>query len=581
MTTTITLKAQDKNINDIRIEMSEFPVDFTNFSPHVVYEDKKYTINVNSDNVSNDDIEIYINDIRVYNTNIPQQFFARLYGLTEIRIETNDIVLYSSPLCIAINERNIAYENSIQQMIEEILSKESSFLCTKDCFENNNKNIHLHKKTDIIEDVRILKKIINTYNSTYQNFLINPYTRCTHVYKKEKTEKLNSLDEKTIQYIALHPNEFNYQNTPTGLTYNKMPIAPRNTLIKTIKKSSGIYENEQILGFLKTLYQYVDIRINEINNIINKKNQIKTKENLIDTYRLSTQIIEYFSNKIYIDSYNELKIIKKEIISLLSKYTNCFGLQAIPIKCIPKPTPVFIEIFHYRQIFSVIKEWFSCEHAKIIDLSMLLNFPSADKIYELYTLINMLEIIHNTGYKEINKYSFNYRRNDKLYVQTKYANTFEFAKDNQKLILYYQPVVHCANNKQDNGIKLTRTDKKTAYYYPDFIIKKEANKQTEYTILDAKWKTMKTVKDMDLKEIVYKYYLSIVRVDTQDFAPVSNLWLINGKEKDSTNNEIIYYHNKNSLSEQNINLKNRLGIVSLMPNYSKQAFNQIIQYFIN
>lgn len=589
MTVKVILQAQNDNNSsetDISIEMSVFPVDYTSTLSNIVYEDKNYNIIVKNDDKTINNFELYINDelIEINNTFIKEPF-KRLYGITDIRLEIDNKIFYSTPLCVAINQRNIEYEKSIKKMIDEILSKEQNLLRTKESFQNSREKIKLHKNLNINEEIKLLKRIINTYNKNYLHFSINPYTKCSQIYEKNKTEKLNSIDYKTVQYIAANPHEFRYHNTPTGMTYNKMPITPENTLVKTTIKSLDLYENKQILGFINTISQYVDYKVNEILNIKNEKQIVKTKQNVLTGYKLSTQIIEYYSTAIYVESYNELVKIKQEIISIKNKYENCLKMTTKPIKTIPKPTPIFMEIYHYRQIFSVIKEWFSNERNNIPDPSIILNFPSADKIYELYTLINLYENICNSGYEITNRpINFDYNRHDKIYKPTKFNNTFEFKKDNTRLTLYFQPVVTCSN-KNLNNINLCRLNGKNGYYYPDFIIKKETKDKTEYSILDSKWSTLYSIKYENSykknwntwKECIFRYYFSIARTDTaSNMERISNLWLVSGK----SSSEQIYYHNQNNLAENNPKLKNSMGIVTLTPDDTKLEFNRIIQFII-
>ena len=106
--------------------------------------------------------------------------------------------------------------------------------------------------------------------------------------------------------------------------------------------------------------------------------------------------------------------------------------------------------------------------------NILLHFYSADKIYEYYCLLGIIEAFSRLGFTELiqkrDKYIY-----DNIYskLHNDEFNTFYFVKDNIEITLFYQPMVYSKISKKTNNINLFRTDGR--YYSPDFIIKKRTD----------------------------------------------------------------------------------------------------------
>ena len=541
------------------------------YSFYIYKEDKKLFDNDIKVYIGGEEVKIDISSGVIKFSQYDGKPFSLMYGYTDITIEVNNILYYSKPLIVAVKENYVyKYEQQLKQMLEDILSDSKQLLTTKNIEQLNYTNISNHKNIEFHREIILLKEIISTYNKNFSAFFINPHSKPAEIYTIEKFEKLSYIDSKTIQHIVENPEELRYSKISTGIFYNNKPVIPKNTLIKNIIKDKNIYENQQIYGFLLYLYKYINERCNNIKK--EQKHKQYNLKNIKNGYRCSTEIINLYISYFYEDLKQEFITIKNEIKSLIIKYSKCFNDDVKPINKLPKPTPIFIEIISYNNIYSVMKKWYSVNKMDIPSLDKLLYFPSADKIYELYTLINLYKEICNNGYIEKERYNYKYSI-VKYSSELKFENTFVFVKNDEKLILYYQPNIYGdITNKKINGISLLRVDNKFSNYSPDFIIKKVKNNIETYTILDSKWSRLnKSLITNQFKDCLYKYYCSVI--DFTNNKPIENLWLINGI---LNHKKVIYFHNNNSLIKEN-KFRNKFGIVTLATNYNKYYFANIIE----
>lgn len=563
----------------------------------VVYFDDEYYFSVKCKEdlcLHREEIHLYINseevrvdkpiktDVQSYII-IPEKknMFDMIYGVTDVVLEINNNVFFSNKLAVAYknDEKYNKNVDSLKRMIDDIISQEYSFFNVGNCIERKDEVVNKHFNCENANELILLNQIIEEYNKNYANFYTNPYSKLIDSYVVEKTDKLTAIDSKTLQYIVENPQYLSFSNVPTGIFYNGMPVAPIKTLVKNVIKDTNIYENQQILGFILYLLNYVNNKIYELDKNYNKQEKYsysKIKAN----YILSLELINRYSEEIYTRYLNELIRIKKNLLSLKLKYLKCFSIDTIPIKNIPKLTPIFLEIFHYNKIFLMIKKWFSHGIFQTPNKNIEFNMQSADKIYELYSMINLYECICEAGYKEITRKKYQYidEKKDYYFSNTKKENTFIFKKNDETIYLYYQPVIKSEYKQEaSNGIDLFRVDTRNRFYNPDFVIKKIKGDLVKYSIIDSKWRDFSSLwrYENGLKEIIYKYFCSIT--DTKHFKAVDYLWLLSGKEK---NEEIRYFRNS-PFCESNFDFKTQIGVVALNPENYKNKFNQIVNLMIN
>ena len=521
----------------------------------VVYNDNEY-IFVMDDKVSLPK-EIYINDesfdVRLIKHENGYLFFKLLdddkheciqpfldcFGAIKIKMNIDDTTFVSNSIAVMVSNSNINI--SVMNMVEYIYDNCENYLYEQHKYSSISTGIKDNKIVSLEAKISYMKNIIDTYKRAYEYLKISPYTKLQKTERVDSFEKLQSISSNTIRYISCHSDELIAVNYFTGIRYNKQYYQPNKTLIEFNTPSYDVYENQVIVGFLRSI-------VNEISQIINdiqERYYTESKAIIQDGYFDS--MYQIFSRSIKkINSYISMLIdLKKQYQQLYFAFSNLLYIDGVNVIAIPEFTPVFRSIGAYNQIYQVIYRWFSCGNYDLGKEELLLSFISTSKIYEYYCLIKLLryfETVENT--KFIKATNTNYPVTDDLYVNTKYNNTYYYEKDDLHITIYFQPVIY-GNDLATNDIFLFRNNSpnvsdKTAipYYTPDYIIKISKDYYSDYIILDAKFSSPQNIRKNQLQHLVYKYLFSISPLNEED--SINGLYILCGKKTGSDKPSIIH-----------------------------------------
>lgn len=553
----------------------------------IIYSDREYKFDIifNEYNEEIEEIELYINNNKVdcyYSNNeiflnSKKRIFIDYFGyvMFTVKIKTSHdmIELHSKYLEVAI--RNNISNESIRSMIEYIYKNSPKYLTKcKDSIKDFSDTFK-GERNGLEYEISILEKILSEYEKNMKYFKCDSKYKISSLNIVDDFEKLRHIKSETLQYIVSNPQLLTTVNYNTGISYNGTNLQPIKTLVNKNNISYDIYENKIILGFLKTIYNSIDDKINFLDLEIMKK----TVSNIKSGYTiLIKEVNENFFKKKFQVYKVKLINIKKSIEKIYFIYKSIFNCEEILIEKLPKPSSIFINIEHYRRIYNVMVQWFEFGGYNFENEKLLLSLLKSSKIYEYYVLLNIANNIQKNKFllKESEKFQYSVNKNS-LYNNTDFENTFKFKRGNKEIVLYYQPVVHW--NKSENSIGLFRNTNigldgnLGTYYTPDYIIKKTNNGVSEYSILDAKWSTKESIIKYMLMDTVYKYCFSISTIDKNDI--LNEVLLINGKESIDEENSIYNIFNS-KFKQRNSELLPQVKILTLNPNINQLKLNSDI-----
>lgn len=587
---------------DSKIELKLYNEINVNISKEscVVYQDVQYKFKLkNILNVSN--IEMIVNNENVdiiwekkdndYVIEITRNspLFLLTYGITEIIIRVefldgNEKYFFTIPLSVAVRKK---YEHSIEslyEMLNDIYHK-NNILLYQSKQNNQKQQIDLfNKKNNKLEiEIDELLLILQALQKNFRYFLKNPCIITELKYRIDSIEKIRSLEAKNIQYIVTHPNELKTTYSPNGILIHKKRYIPKKTLVSVNEYTHNTYENRMIVSFIWTILNHIKMRQEEIKSILNKNAiDICTCTEPKKEYVLCTKIIQQYIRIAYTKYKKMFQEFNEQFTIIYSQYSSVLVKDMNILNKVPEPTPAFLEIYHYRNVFQLINLWFGNSKIKLPKDNILLQFSNADKIYEYYCLLGLYDTLLELGYEEITEKRelYNYKVNYINFKNTKQENTFYFKKDNVDVTLYYQPVIYSDHTPTSNSITLFRTDR--YFYTPDFIIKKVVNNKTKYAILDAKWRNRNTLldkgKEGGMQDLVYKYLYSVV--DTQTMKSIDFLWLLQGKD-DYKNTKIWTKRNGIKSRQQKEIFQLTSGILRYTPKSGRNDLKKIINIFLN
>ena len=518
----------------------------------VVYNDNPYTFSVSDlDGLPS---VVHIND-EVYYVELLERTSERIdfkikghekpflhsFGAVRISFEIDDQLFSSNSIAVMVSNSDIT--DSVMNMVQFIYDN-----CEKYLYEEHKYSTVITglKNNDIVSleaKIAFLQKALKVYKQSYQYFKFNPYCKLQKVASVDSFDKLQVVSQKTIQYISNHIEDLAVVNYDTGIRVNKQFYQPNKVLVEHNMYSYDVYENKIIVGFLKTLVFDITQIIKSLRDMTYIKNSHRIEDGYIDSmYQIFSRSIKKINS--LIDTLTKLKIEYQQIYYY---YLKVFDINTEKVMVPPKFTSVFRSIKSYRQIFIVIKDWFSIGNYDIGKDELLLSFLSTSKIYEYYCLIKMLYYLKESlkfELVETSNYSYNVR--NPVNSETKYNNTFVFKKEDVRLSLYFQPYVF-KNASESNNISLFRNTStssvkenmsKGTYYTPDFIIKAERDDMSYYLLVDSKFSTPDNFRMYQLQEMVYKYLFSVSPLN--DKSHILGMFILCGKTSSSDKEDIIH-----------------------------------------
>lgn len=467
--------------------------------------------------------------------------FLHSFGAIKIELEINGQIFISKSIRVLVANNNI--NNSVINMVQYIYDNCEKYLYEEHKHSLISTGIKKNEIQSLEAKIAVLKDILLVYKKAYQYLKINPYTKLQREEKIDSFCKVQSISSDTVQYIINHIDELVPVNYNTGIRHNKKFYQPNKTLIECNSYSLDVYENQVIVGFLRTIVSDIYKIITNIRERLYNQGKAANRNGYFDSmYQIFSLSIKRINNYV-----NILLKLKEEYQQIYYSYMRIFNIPGSLLNNIPIFTPVFKSINAYRQIYEAIYSWFYSGNYDLGKEELLLSFISTSKIYEYYCLVKMLYFLDNKADMILseppNRYLYSVKNN--YYINTKYNNTFVFEKDDKKITLYFQPVIY-GDDSAANGIRLFRNtssnskvgnNNKGTTYTPDYIIKinQRDKKETEYIILDAKFTTPENLKIYQLQELIYKYLFSISPLDDND--SISALYCFCGKtnEKDEPN----------------------------------------------
>lgn len=557
----LTLQPLSKHINKLNMRLyNKNDIDQFEIPPKetCVYNDIVYNFSVSGTNdiptrfyVNDDSLDIKIIDVDHRSTQFflssssktnafNSRPFLDCYGTIRLEAEISGVTYSTKSIRVCVSSTEIS--KCVDNMIEYIYENCEKFLYE----EHKHSAVGLGaKSSDPISIESKMAKLIEIeehYKEAYSFFKRAPYTKLKKNTQIVPLEKAQSISSATVKYVASHCDELVLADGTSGIRYNKKYYQPRKVLSEHNTDSLDVYENQIVVGFLKTI----------VTEIIDMSRKLKAmyaqsfvKAN-IDGYEDSAYFVYKNCLKRIENSVDKLAKLKADFIHMYYKYREIFGIEGVMTLSTPRPTPVFRTKQAYRIIYIDLQDWFNHSSYDLSREELLMSFLSTSKIYEYYCLTKLLYYFDKkSGLKYIGSHKEKYTQANRHYNTTNFNNTYVFAGNGLELTVYFQPVIY--NKASDNKIGLFRNTS-TSYnddgsrggrdYTPDYLIKIERIESAEYVILDAKFSTVDTIRKHQLQDLVYKYFFSISPFDDMD--KIIGMYIFSGKTSKEDGSDNVY-----------------------------------------
>ena len=450
---------------------------------------------------------------------------------------------------IPVMVRKGKQNDSVRRMTEYIAKYNESLLFSNYPLPKNVAGLKENARKTVESRILLLKDISRVFEMNYAYFKANSRFRTVQAEHVDWFEKLQYISANTIRYISQHPAELKQTNTSVGIKIGNRSYQPDRTLITNNVQSFDVYENRQIVGFLETLLGEIRKIQREINDLINSVPTFPAESGdyIASAYFIFVNTVEVLKTMLV-----DLEILKKQFMSLVAAYSTVFKIKGDRVITSPRPTPVFLSIPQYRQLYDCMNNWFKMGVVNLTEERFMLSFLKISSLYEAFVLLKLINYFKDNGFdlQEANKitYQFTYST---FYENTRCNNRYVFKRNETVVTLYYQPVIYNTDRSEKTGIGLYRNtsipfprrlgdESVGSYYTPDYLVKIESlGEPTRYIIVDAKFMTVRNVKAYQVAALAYKYLFSISPVNSTD--EIVALYIINGQSDEDVDSVVDIY----------------------------------------
>ena len=474
-----------------------------------------------------------------------QRIFNECYGFVQISVtfDTPGASYELESEYVQVMVRKGRQNDSVRRMAEYVYKHNNALLYGSKVFPKDAAGLKEESYRTLESRVLLLEQMLTVFEENYRYFHAN--ARFTTVPKEyiDNFEKLQYISGRSIQHMAQHPEELQRVAGNTGIKIGNARYLPNKTLINNSVHSFDIYENRYIVGFLQSMINETSAIESELKDAIAG---VPNNPRETDDYVTSS----YF---IYINTAETLRVVLADVRRLRKKYHDLYSAysKALPVKKLivqsaPKPTHIFLSVPQYRQIYDCMVSWFAMGAFTLNEQHYMLSFLRISALYEVYVLSKIIEFFCGCEYTlsvaERKTYTFSGRT---YYENTTCNNYYVLEKESSKITVYYQPVIYNVDKSSISGIGLYRNTSISfpkslgegstgSYYSPDYLIKYESTNfdGARYLIADAKFSTVKNVKDWHVASLAYKYLFSISPLNSNDL--LTGLCIFNGKSDSET-----------------------------------------------
>lgn len=479
-----------------------------------------------------------------------RRIFIDCYGFVEIAItlrfkDETEVSFRSEYLPVLVKKGQL--NDSVKAMAQYVYSNQEDLLLNGDPKPQDLASLKEQGYKSLIAQVILAEEIANIYEHSFGYFKANSRFKIEKVASVDHIEKLQYVTPATMQYIALHPEQLRQVNSTTGIRINNRVYHPNKTLVVEDLRSHNIYENQVVVGFLRTMLFNVTSLIDSADSLLKS---IPNEDEQVGDYIHSSLFIFAHTAKMLQECRERLAEVKKKIEMLWQLYNTIMTVEALDVRHIPKPTAIFMAVPQYNKLFVAISQWFSYGIYSFEKENYMLSFIKISALYESYILSKFIKYFKTHGYELVESKKCHYPVPQRWkYKNTDCKNTFVFSGMGKTVTLYYQPVIFDSDSRHVNGVGLYRNntislnhdnsdERRGRYYVPDYVIKADVNGVERYIILDAKFSTLATVKKDYVADLSFKYLFSISTV--AENKSVDGLCVVYGQCFDNNTSQTVY-----------------------------------------
>lgn len=299
------------------------------------------------------------------------------------------------------------------------------------------------------------------------------------------------------------------QDSENAFPLNGKFYATKNIEQITLTENPDVPENQVLYGLLKSILKKLSSQLEKANSAIDESRKYKAG---------SLQQIMQRCLPANITWKKKCLFVIKETIQLIR-----FFDTKIPVsykgEILPKITPFVRSNPVYKQLFMLAHKWYAVGTPTWQGQEYLASLLSVAKLYELFSLLQIIDILNKLGFSIVDK---NYRTFEILDPTEGRSDIKEnglpfncYIMNNGivEVRILYEPTIYPYHreNKHQRIIDLSHSGTGTwRFRQPDFLISVTKDRiNYEHIIMDSKYSRTKTVMEWHLPSIANKYLLGL------------------------------------------------------------------------
>lgn len=193
----------------------------------------------------------------------------------------------------------------------------------------------------------------------------------------------------------MHPEQLMRTSVSTGIRIHRQNFIPNKTLVEENAVDYDIYENQIVVGFLRSLYVMVGSLTDEITKRIK---QFPDKQEIEKGYFLSAAFAYSTTKRRLEKNKTQLNLLRENIEELYIQYREILLVSEQEVFAPPQSSAVLISVRAYRLIYEQIIRWFQFGMYDFSGEDFILPMLRSDKIYEYYILLKLYNYIMSKGF---------------------------------------------------------------------------------------------------------------------------------------------------------------------------------------
>ncbi len=367
----------------------------------------------------------------------------------------------------------------------------------------------------------LIGRILQVYAQQHRFFEKSARFQLQHHERMTAIARVEAVTYRTLEFIASHPEELVPFKRSTGIRFRGKSYFPRRTVDEIHQKTFDILENRCLVAFLQTVLSSVETL----------GQSFSSADSRASSALFQTTVASVFKSR------GELQT---QLRRHTAAYLKLFAIDPPPaLKTLPAPTPIFMSSVPYRQIYELMRQWFSAQAPTASEVRFLLKVSQSSRLYEHYVLLQLLTAF---GASAMEKRRLSYADAPKQYRGTVACNVYTFFCVETEITLYYEPVIPAGISRIPNEVGLVRTmtfdfsptglplgHPQETCWTPDFVIRLRNAAGTRYWLADAKYSSWPTVVKNYAQEVLMKYLLATAPRHPED--RICGLMLFCGKDQ--------------------------------------------------